>query len=199
MRRASQVAPVVKNPPASAGDSRDTGLIPGSGRPPGEGNGNPLQFSCVETPMNRGVWQATVYEVPKSRTWLSNWIISRVLLAGEDRPEPSRSFCSSDKHSLSVGGACTSSSVLRPENPVIIFGNSGELLCWLSNSPLILPYHSSNMISVLLLNSHMQHTLHNYRKILPTSPSRSLGTTLLGLSYVLPHCFSSPISLSIYI
>ena len=52
--RASQVVPVVKNPPANAGDIRDTGSIPGSGRSPGEGNGNPLLYSCLENLMNRG-------------------------------------------------------------------------------------------------------------------------------------------------
>ena len=46
---------VVKNPPANAGDSRDTGSIPGSGSSPGKGNGNPLQYSCLENPMDRGV------------------------------------------------------------------------------------------------------------------------------------------------
>ena len=51
---------VVKNPPANVGD---VGLIPGLGRSPGEGNGNPLQYSCLENPMNRGAWQATVHEV----------------------------------------------------------------------------------------------------------------------------------------
>ena len=57
---------VVKNPPPHAGDS---GLIPGLGRSPGEGNGNPLQYSCLENPMDRGVWQATVHGVTQSRTW----------------------------------------------------------------------------------------------------------------------------------
>ena len=56
---------VVKNLPAIAGD---TGLIPGPGRTPGEGNGNPLQYSCLENSMNRGAWWATVYGVPKSWT-----------------------------------------------------------------------------------------------------------------------------------
>ena len=60
--------PVVKNPPANAGDTRDMGSIPGSGRSPEEGNGNPLQHSCLENPMNRGAWQAIVYEVAKSQT-----------------------------------------------------------------------------------------------------------------------------------
>ena len=50
----SQVVLVVKNAPASAGDVRDTGLIPGSGRSPGEEDGNPLQYSCLENPINRG-------------------------------------------------------------------------------------------------------------------------------------------------
>ena len=53
---------VVKNPPANAGD---TGSIPGSGRSPGEGNGNPLQYSCLGNPMDRGAWQATVHGVAK--------------------------------------------------------------------------------------------------------------------------------------
>ena len=53
---------VVKNPPANAGD---VGLIPGSGRSPGEGNGNPLQYSCLGNPMDRGTWQATVHGVAK--------------------------------------------------------------------------------------------------------------------------------------
>ena len=47
---------VVKNPPASAGDARDTGLIPGWGRSPGGGNGNPLQYSCLENATDRGAW-----------------------------------------------------------------------------------------------------------------------------------------------
>ena len=55
---ASQVALVVKNLPANAGDVRDAGLIPGSGRSPGEGNGNPFQYSCLENPMDREGWRA---------------------------------------------------------------------------------------------------------------------------------------------
>ena len=65
---ASQVELVVKNPPANAGDVRDKGLIPGSGRFPGEGNGYPLQYSCLENPMDRGAWWATVHGVEKSQT-----------------------------------------------------------------------------------------------------------------------------------
>ena len=47
---------VVKNPPASAGDTEDLGSVPGSGSAPGEGNGNPFHYSCLENPMDRGVW-----------------------------------------------------------------------------------------------------------------------------------------------
>ena len=60
------MALVVKNPSANAGDVRDTGLIPGLGRSPAEGNGNPLQYSCLENPMDRGTWWAIVRGVPKS-------------------------------------------------------------------------------------------------------------------------------------
>ena len=69
--RVFPVATVVKNPPANAGDARDAGLITGSGRSPGEGHGNPLQYSCLENPVDRGAWWATVCEVIKSQTQLS--------------------------------------------------------------------------------------------------------------------------------
>ena len=65
-----QVAQVVKNPPANAGDMRDTGLFPESGRSPGGGHGNPLQYSCLEIPVDRGAWWATVHGEAKSRTCL---------------------------------------------------------------------------------------------------------------------------------
>ena len=64
----SEVALVVKNLPANAGDIRDTGLIPGLGRYPGVGNGKPDQYSCLENSMDREVWQATVRGVAKSQT-----------------------------------------------------------------------------------------------------------------------------------
>ena len=67
---AFQAAQVVKNPPANAGDLRDTGLIPGLGRSPGGGNGNPLQYSCLENLIDRGTWWAIVHRVTKSWTWL---------------------------------------------------------------------------------------------------------------------------------
>ena len=58
---------------ASACNAGDLGSIPGSGRSPGEGNGNPIQYSCLENPMDGGAWQATVHGVPKSWTRLSDF------------------------------------------------------------------------------------------------------------------------------
>ena len=58
---------------ASASNAGDPGLIPGSGRSPREGNGNPLQYSCLENPMDRGAWQATVHGVTKSQAQLSDF------------------------------------------------------------------------------------------------------------------------------
>ena len=68
----SQVALVVKNPPPSAGDTGDMSSIPGSGRATGEGSGNPLQYSCLGNPMDRGAWPAMVHRVTKSHTKLIN-------------------------------------------------------------------------------------------------------------------------------
>ena len=64
------MAPVVKNLPANGEDARDEGSIPGSGRSPGGGQGNPLHYYCLEKPMDRGVWWATVQRVEKRQTQL---------------------------------------------------------------------------------------------------------------------------------
>ena len=69
-RWASQVVLVVKNQPTNAGDIRDTVFIPGLGRFPAGGHGNPLQYSCLENPKDRRAWQAIVHTVTKSQTGL---------------------------------------------------------------------------------------------------------------------------------
>ena len=67
-----QVALVVKNLPANAGDGKDAGLIPGPGRSPGGGHGNPLQDSCLQNPMDRAAWWATVHGFEMSQTHLKS-------------------------------------------------------------------------------------------------------------------------------
>ena len=62
----------VKNPPTNAGDARDTGSVPGWGRSSGGGNGDTLQYPCLEISMDRGAWRATVHEVANSWTQLSD-------------------------------------------------------------------------------------------------------------------------------
>ena len=62
------MASVIKNPPANIGDLKDAGSSPRSGRSPGGGNGNPLQYSALENPVDRGAWWAAVHEVAQSRT-----------------------------------------------------------------------------------------------------------------------------------
>ena len=69
-QRTSQVVLGVKNLPVNAGDVRDTGSIPGSGRSPRGGNGNPFQYSCLENPMDIGAWWAIVHRVTQSQTQL---------------------------------------------------------------------------------------------------------------------------------
>ena len=67
VRWTSQVAPVVKNLPANAGNARDTGSIPGLGRSPGEGNGNLLEYSCLENPTDREAWRLRSMGLPRVR------------------------------------------------------------------------------------------------------------------------------------
>ena len=83
---ASQVALVVKNLPANAGDIRDEGSIPGLGRSPGGGHGNPLQDSCLENHMDREAWWATVHRVTKTCTWLKRLSTHTPSRVGEPTP-----------------------------------------------------------------------------------------------------------------
>ena len=66
------MAQQVKEFTCNAGDTGDASSIPGSGKSPGEENGNPLQYSCLKNPTDRGAWQGSVYGVTKSWTWISN-------------------------------------------------------------------------------------------------------------------------------
>ena len=76
---ASQVVLLVKNLPANLGDIRDMGLIPVSERSPEGGHSNPLQYFCLENPMDRGAWWATVHRVAKSQTWLKRLSMQHAL------------------------------------------------------------------------------------------------------------------------
>ena len=71
---------MVKNQPASVADTSDTGSISGLRRSPGVGNGNPLQYSCLENPMDRGAWQATVHGITRSQRRLSTHISVTVII-----------------------------------------------------------------------------------------------------------------------
>ena len=79
---AFQVALVINNLPANAGDSRDLGSIPRLGRSPGKGNDNPLQYSCLENPMYRGTWQAMIHRVTKSHMRLK-WLSTHIFLLND--------------------------------------------------------------------------------------------------------------------
>ena len=81
---ASQLVPVIKNLPASAGATGDRGLIPGSGRSPGEGNDNPLQYPYLENPMDRGDWWATVHGDAKSQTQLRRLSTAQKILESQN-------------------------------------------------------------------------------------------------------------------
>ena len=77
---------VVKNMPAN---TEDMGSIPGSRQSPGEGNGKPIQYSCLGNPVDRGVWQVTVHGVTKNWTWLSNWTATAAKsISATSAPEP---------------------------------------------------------------------------------------------------------------
>ena len=84
---------VVKNLPANAGDVRDTGSVPGLRRSPGEGNGDLLQYSCLENPMDRGAWRAMVHRVAKSRTWLKQLSLNECFRKQSEKKLLNESIC----------------------------------------------------------------------------------------------------------
>ena len=93
----SQVALVVKNPPANAGVIKDEGSIPGSGRSPGGGHGNPLQCCCLENPLDRGAWRATAHRVAKSRRDWSGWARTHACRILSLAAKPGSGLSSSDQ------------------------------------------------------------------------------------------------------
>ena len=125
---------VVKNPPANPGDVRDVGSIPGSGRSPGGGNGKPLRYSCLENPMDRGTWWATVPRVTNSWMWLK-WLRTHV-----------RSGYSGTDHAWN---SVPSDNAITP-GPVALI-NSVSTDSYLLQSWLLLPDH---MCSILVTTFH---------------------------------------------
>ena len=95
----SQVAQTVR---ASTYNAGDPGSIPGLGRSPGEGNGTPLQYSCLENPMDGGAWQATVHGVAKSRTRLSDFTFTCVSEVDDSSPAILIPACTSSSPALTV-------------------------------------------------------------------------------------------------
>ena len=100
---------VVKNPPAKAGGIRDMGSVAGSGRSPGGGDGSSLQYSGLENPMNRGVWQATVHRVAQSRTQ-QKWLRTHVLKVSSRVPGLPGGLEALEAWVLCFSGACGSKS-----------------------------------------------------------------------------------------
>ena len=98
------MAPVVKNLPANAGDVRDTGSMPGSGRSPGGGEGNSFQSSCLESPMDRGAWTvwATVHRATKSRIQLSSLACTHAYIYIHTLVPP---ICATEKYGSNAAGS----------------------------------------------------------------------------------------------
>ena len=97
--RASQVVLVVKNLSTSAGDVRDMCLIPGLGRSPGGGHGNPLHYSCLENPVDRGTGKAIVHRVAESQTWL--WSdLDQIIKMFSSVAQLYRTLCDPMNHSM---------------------------------------------------------------------------------------------------
>ena len=102
-----QVVLVVKNLPANAVDIRDSGSIPGSGRSPEEGNGNPLQYSCLENPMGKGAWWAAVHGLPTSRTQLNDFTFTLTFMHWRRKWQPTPVFLPGESQGRgSLVGCC---------------------------------------------------------------------------------------------
>ena len=130
----SYVVLVVKKLPANAGDLKDTGSIPGLERSPGEGHGHPLQYSCLEDPMDRGAWRARIHRVTKSQTWLKH--LARVSVWKEMMRLTLNWILGWDKECtcfilerLSVKTVQTTSYTYNPYNDVLHLRKNGKYHC----------------------------------------------------------------------
>ena len=147
--RASQVVPAVKNLPASAGDLRHTGSIPGSGRCPAGGHSHPLQYSCLENPMDREAWQATVHKVAESDTpkWLSTH--AGIAYTWNLKHATNERICETDSQTWRTGLRLTREGLGRKHWE---FGGKYKLLyvAWRSNKVLV--HHIRNHIQYPVIN-----------------------------------------------
>ena len=126
--RASQVVLVVKNHLPMQQTLKDVGLIPGSGRSPGEGNGNPLQYSYLENPKDRGVWQVTIHRVTKSRTLLERQ--HRRGNLSKERQHQLRTELDTQSSFVSTFQAAETSKMLQWESSRCVHKDEGDSRDW---------------------------------------------------------------------
>ena len=155
----SQVALVIKNPPANAGDVRDAGSIPGLGIPPGEGNGHPLQYSCLENPIDRGAWGVWSIGLPRVG---HNW--SDLAHTHSESPEHLWGKCSCTVHKPFLRKEKKDSQVhwtgTSPLSGVSVGGGQGSL-------PLQLGVLLTLKPRQLFLRSHTLHLQSVFRSLIP--------------------------------
>ena len=112
---------MVKNLPANAGSAGLVGSIPGSGRSPGKGNGTPLQYSCLENPMDRGALQATVHRVTKSQTQLSDFTHFTHSMTASQMPLDNESMITTAQSPEHLRRSNALTSFLNTELPVNLY------------------------------------------------------------------------------
>ena len=115
---------------ASACNAGDMGSIPGSGRSPGEGHGNPLQYSCLENPMDKGAWQATVHGVPRSQTRWKQLKVSHTSTPWNSEKGTQKGFCVQETHRVLFGFNCALYTWNYPPHNYIVNSNTlGLAIC----------------------------------------------------------------------
>ena len=155
VKRASQVALVVKNLSADAGDVRDAGSIPLLGRSPGEGHSNPLQYFCLENPMDKGArW--TIHKVTQSRTWLT-WLSTHadrhvVRKCFQNAQRPNLRFVSTVEHPWAGAHADTGRL-----NQICLLRDATSDLCLVLCVPLRLPSQVLQTLYELCSSREKQH------------------------------------------